>query len=139
FSPLFPSSPSSPLFPSSPSSPLFPSSSSSPLFPSSPFSPLFPSSPSSPLFPSSPSSPLFPSSSSSPLSSPSPGSSSTSFTITVRVTVASFPASFNTVYVISYSPGSFVSTSPEISILSDTSPSTSSSAVAPGSSYVSPT
>src|SRR5699024_184512 len=39
----------------------------------------------------------------------------------------------------SYSPTVEVSTSPETSIASDTSPSTSSSAVAPGSSYVEPT
>src|SRR5699024_10383146 len=40
---------------------------------------------------------------------------------------------------ISYSPTVEVSTSPETSIASDTSPSTSSSAVAPDSSYVEPT
>src|SRR5699024_10753211 len=44
-----------------------------------------------------------------------------------------------TLYTTSYFPTVEVSTSPETSIASDTSPSTSSSAVAPGSSYVSPT
>src|SRR5690625_7167808 len=58
---------------------------------------------------------------------------------TIRVAVASFPASSDTVYTTSYSPTVEVSTSPETSIASDTSPSTLSSAVAPGSSYVEPT
>src|SRR5699024_10924627 len=71
-------------------------------------------------------------------SSPLPGSSG-STTMTVLVTVASFPAASVTVYTTSYSPGSSVFTSPDISISSVKSPSTSSSAVAPGSTYSSPT
>src|SRR5699024_8882948 len=62
-----------------------------------------------------------------------------STTLTILVSVASFPDSSDTVYTTSYSPTVEVSTSPETSIASDTSPSTSSSAVAPGSSYVEPT
>src|SRR5699024_12499864 len=53
--------------------------------------------------------------------------------------IASFSSSTRPSYNPSYSPTVEVSTSPETSIASDTSPSTSSSAVAPGSSYVSPT
>src|SRR5699024_6343352 len=62
-----------------------------------------------------------------------------STTWTVLVSVAVLPAASETVYTTSYVPASSVFTSPEISMASVTSPSTSSSAVAPGSSYVSPT
>src|SRR5699024_1375772 len=71
-------------------------------------------------------------------SSPSP-LPSVSTSCTVLVSVASFPAASESVYTTSYFPTIEVSTSPETSIASDTSPSTSSSAVATGSAYVSPT
>src|SRR5699024_8617647 len=64
---------------------------------------------------------------------------SPSTTFTTLFPVSSFPSAPSTSSLISYSPTVLVSSSPVISISSVTSPSTFSSAVAPGSSYVEPT
>src|SRR5699024_8558110 len=64
---------------------------------------------------------------------------SASLTFTTLVAFSSFPSASDNTILVSYSLVILVSTSPVISISSVTSPSTLSSAVAPGSSYVEPT